>query len=51
MSVRAAIATDATACAEIYAPYVTGTNITFEIEPPTPQQFAERIADAQTARA
>jgi phosphinothricin acetyltransferase len=38
---------DALACAEIYAPYVTGTSISFEVEPPTSAQFAERIADAQ----
>jgi L-amino acid N-acyltransferase YncA len=47
LSVRPAGAADAVACAEIYAPYVTATSISFEIEPPTPQQFLERIADAQ----
>ncbi len=42
--VRAATAADAVACAEIYAPYVTGTSITFEVEPPTAGQFVKRIA-------
>jgi phosphinothricin acetyltransferase len=47
--IRPATAADATACAEIYAPYVTTTNISFEAEPPTPAQFSERIANAQTS--
>ncbi len=38
---------DAEACAEIYAPYVTDTAITFESEPPTSAEMAERIAAAQ----
>jgi L-amino acid N-acyltransferase YncA len=37
---------DAAACAAIYAPYVTGTAITFETEPPTPAEMAARIAGA-----
>lgn len=37
---------DAVACAAIYAPYVTGTAITFETEPPGAPQMAERIAAA-----
>lgn len=47
LSIRPATKMDAFACAEIYAPYVTGTCISFEVEPPTSAQFAERIADAQ----
>jgi L-amino acid N-acyltransferase YncA len=49
LSIRPAVAADAAACAEVYAPYVTGTCISFEIAPPTPEQFTERIADAQAA--
>jgi phosphinothricin acetyltransferase len=44
--IRDASARDADACAAIYAPYVTGTAITFESEPPSPAQMAERIAAA-----
>lgn len=47
--VRPAALADAVACAEIYAPYVTGTSISFEVEPPTARQVMERIADAQAA--
>jgi phosphinothricin acetyltransferase len=46
MVVRDATEADAEACAAIYAPYVTGTAITFENEPPTAAQMAERIAVA-----
>jgi L-amino acid N-acyltransferase YncA len=35
---------DAAACAAIYAPYVTGTAITFELEEPDAAEFARRIA-------
>jgi len=35
---------DAAACAAIYAPYVRDTAISFELEPPGPEQMAERIA-------
>jgi L-amino acid N-acyltransferase YncA len=42
--IRAATESDADACAAIYAPYVWETAITFEIEPPTPAEMAERIA-------
>jgi phosphinothricin acetyltransferase len=44
--VRDASERDAGACAAIYAPYVTGTAITFESEPPLPAEMAERIAAA-----
>jgi phosphinothricin acetyltransferase len=49
--VRDARAQDAVACAEIYAPYVTGTAISFETEPPTAAELAERIADAAGSHA
>jgi phosphinothricin acetyltransferase len=42
-NLRAASIQDAAACAAIYAPYVTGSAITFEIEPPSPAEMAERI--------
>lgn len=51
MKVRAATIEDAAACAAIYAPYVVDTAITFEIEPPTPAEMAERIAAAQRTHA
>ena len=44
--VRHATAADAAACAEIYAPYVRDTAITFELEPPDAAEFARRIAVA-----
>ncbi|HEX4016436.1 MAG TPA: GNAT family N-acetyltransferase [Frankiaceae bacterium] len=44
--IRAADVGDAAACAAIYNPYVVSTAITFEIEPPTAAQMAERIAAA-----
>ncbi|MGY1721127.1 GNAT family N-acetyltransferase [Blastococcus sp. SYSU DS0552] len=50
-TVRDATPADAAACAAIYAPYVTGTAITFELEPPTPAQMAVRIAAARRAHA
>jgi len=42
---------DAGACAAIYAPYVTDTAISFEQVPPTREQFAERIRNAQREHA
>src|ERR1700722_17474028 len=47
LAVRPATAADAVACADIYQPYVTGTSITFEVDPPTAEQFRGRIAQAQ----
>jgi L-amino acid N-acyltransferase YncA len=44
--VRDASAADAAACAAIYAPYVTGTAITFETEPPSTEEMAVRIETA-----
>jgi L-amino acid N-acyltransferase YncA len=51
MKVRAATEEDAAACAAIYTPYVTDTAITFETEPPTVAQMAERIAAAERSHA
>ncbi len=50
-AVRAATAADAAACAELYAHYVRDTAITFETEPPTPDQMAARIADYAASHA
>jgi L-amino acid N-acyltransferase YncA len=44
--VRDATAADAAACAAIYAPYVTDTAISFELEPPTVEEMAARIEAA-----
>jgi phosphinothricin acetyltransferase len=44
--VRLARVADADACAAIYAPYVTDTAISFELEPPSPAEMAVRIASA-----
>lgn len=49
--VRDARATDAAACAAIYAPYVTGTAITFETEPPSAEEMAARIETASRSYA
>jgi phosphinothricin acetyltransferase len=43
LNVRAASRRDAAACAAIYAPYVTGSAITFETDPPSLAEMAERI--------
>jgi L-amino acid N-acyltransferase YncA len=45
-TIRDAGPADAAACAAIYAPYVRDTAITFELEPPTAAQVADRIATA-----
>lgn len=44
MILRGADVADAAAIAAIYAPYVTGSDISFETEAPTPPTMAERIA-------
>lgn len=49
--IRAATLADAAACAAIYAPYVLDTAISFETEPPTPDQMAARIADYSATHA
>jgi phosphinothricin acetyltransferase len=50
-TVRDAVAGDAQRCAEIYAPYVLDTAVSFETEPPAAAEMAGRIADAQRAHA
>src|SRR4051794_4241340 len=50
-TVRDATPHDATACAAIYAPYVTDTAITFETEVPDVAVMAGRIEKAQRAHA
>jgi L-amino acid N-acyltransferase YncA len=49
--IRDAAAADAGRCAEIYAPYVLETAISFEAEPPAADEMAERIAAAQRSHA
>src|SRR3954454_15074493 len=46
MHVRTATEADAPACAAIYAPYVTDTAVSFEEEPPSATEMAQRIASA-----
>jgi L-amino acid N-acyltransferase YncA len=48
---REASEDDAPACAAIYAPYVRETAISFEGEPPTSAQMAERITAATRTHA
>ena len=43
MKLRIATEDDARALAAIYAPYVRDTSVTFEYEPPTEEEFAQRI--------
>jgi L-amino acid N-acyltransferase YncA len=42
--IRQASASDAAGCAAVYAPYVTGSCISFEYEAPSAGEFARRIA-------
>jgi L-amino acid N-acyltransferase YncA len=49
--IRDAAPGDAVRCTEIYAPYVVGTTISFESEPPVPEEMARRIAQAQERHA
>jgi L-amino acid N-acyltransferase YncA len=42
-------AADAAACAAIYAPFVTDTWISFELEPPESAEMARRIAEYGTS--
>ncbi|WP_233498409.1 GNAT family N-acetyltransferase [Blastococcus sp. TF02A-26] len=51
MLIRDAVPADAARCAEVYAPYVTGGAVSFELEPPSAADMAERIARAQVAHA
>jgi L-amino acid N-acyltransferase YncA len=50
-TVRDATEDDAPACAAIYSPYVHETAVSFEAEPPTPAQMAERITAAMRTHA
>jgi L-amino acid N-acyltransferase YncA len=50
-AVRDATQADAAACAEIYAPYVRETAITFELAPPSAEEMARRIANAAHSHA
>jgi phosphinothricin acetyltransferase len=50
-TVRDAVVQDAGACAAIYAPYVTGTSVSFETVPPSAAQMADRIAASLRAHA
>ncbi|MGF1663737.1 MAG: GNAT family N-acetyltransferase [Kineosporiaceae bacterium] len=49
--IRDATTADAAACAEIYAPYVTGTAVSFESRAPSPAEMAARIAAASATHA
>ena len=51
LAVRDAGPADAAACAAIYAPYVIGTTVTFETEPPDVTEMERRIAKAQARHA
>lgn len=44
---RIAAPEDAAALAAVYAPYVTGTSITFEYDPPGAEEFCSRIHQIQ----
>lgn len=45
VSIRLASGVDAERVAAIYAPYVAGTAISFEIDPPGPEEMRERIEE------
>jgi len=49
--VRDAAESDAAACAAIYGPYVLETAVSFEVDPPTPEQMARRISQARDRHA
>ena len=49
--IRDAVPADAARCAEVYAPYVTVGAVSFELEPPSATEMAERIARAQAGHA
>ena len=49
--IRDAGPADAARCAQIYAPYVLGTAVSFETEPPSPEEMARRIAAVQARHA
>ena len=43
LTLRMAVPADAPAMAAIYAPYVRETSISFEYEPPSPEEFTRRV--------
>ncbi len=45
MIIREATADDAARCAEIYAPFVSDSWVSFELTPPNDSEMARRIAD------
>jgi phosphinothricin acetyltransferase len=47
LQVRDATSADAPALLAIYRPFVTHTSVSFELEPPTVEEFAQRIATSQ----
>lgn len=51
LTIRAASADDAAACATIYAHYVRHTAISFESDPPSTEQMAQRIVAASARHA
>ena len=46
IAIRSATVADAPRCAEIYAPFVTDSWVSFELEAPGPEEMAGRIAKA-----
>ncbi|GIF24546.1 phosphinothricin acetyltransferase [Actinoplanes tereljensis] len=51
MIIRDAGEHDAAACAAIYRPYVLGTAVSFELEPPSESEMADRIREAASTHA
>ena len=51
LTIRDAAESDAAACAAIYRPFVLGTAVSFEINPPTDEEMAARIREASTSHA
>jgi L-amino acid N-acyltransferase YncA len=49
--IRPATAADAASCADVYAPYVRDTAITFELEPPDAAEMAHRIESCRQRHA
>ena len=48
LQIRDATAADAESLLAIYRPFVTATTVSFEMEPPLVDEFAQRIASAQS---
>ncbi len=51
LTIRPATADDAAACADIYAFYVRHTHVSFESDPPSTEEMAERIASCSARHA